>query len=233
MVTDKIINDSEAQARKLGNRIGLDPSTIEDMVQEALIAVVEASDRYTGESDAAFSTYSYAAVAGQLRKWLAARQYSVIPIPRRTGEGIARVEAVKARLSQELGREPRNREVAEELDMSLDEYEHIRAAQAFEPEQDSSTNSDHMLDPDYISFEDTLSDDTDYEELISELEMQECIDEAVGSLTDQEQIALGLLFGHDSALREVADHLGTSHEQVRRVKEKALNKLRARMPDEV
>ena len=50
MVTDKIINDSEAQARKLGNRIGLDPSTIEDMVQEALIAVVEASDRYTGES---------------------------------------------------------------------------------------------------------------------------------------------------------------------------------------
>lgn len=92
MVTDKIINDSEAQARKLGNRIGLDPSTIEDMVQEALIAVVEASDRYTGESDAAFSTYSYAAVAGQLRKWLAARQYSVIPIPRRTGEGIARVE---------------------------------------------------------------------------------------------------------------------------------------------
>ncbi len=131
MVTDKIINDSTAQARKLGNKIGMDPTTVEDMVQEALIAVVEAADRYTGESDAAFSTYSYAAVAGHLRKWLESRQYNVIPIPRRTGEGITRAEAVKGRLSQELGREPRNREVAEEMDMSIDEYESIRVAQAF------------------------------------------------------------------------------------------------------
>ncbi len=93
-----------------------------------------------------------------------------------------------------------------------------------------------MDDDDYDELIDTLpdtSDEANPEMMVEGIEFGETMMDALEQLPEDEREILELRFGladnNEWTLREVAEHLGISHEQVRKLEHKALQTLR-RLP---
>jgi RNA polymerase primary sigma factor len=128
---------------------------------------------------------------------------------------------------QELGREPTPSEIAEGMDISMEEVQktlsisqnHLSLDAPLTPGEDNKL-LDYLPDtqnpgPDADTFEHALS---------------ESIEEVLGTLKEREAKILRLYFGLDGpepmTLEEIGSLLGITRERVRQIKEKALTRLR-------
>lgn len=92
-------------------RAGLDP---EDLVQTGSIGLLKAIDRFDPGRGLQFSTYAVPVILGEIRRYLR-EQAGAVKVTR-GGQELARAaRQARARLAQELGREPTVREVAAAL----------------------------------------------------------------------------------------------------------------------
>lgn len=239
MVTDEIIENVTNQAYKFGMGLGLSEEDVADLTQEALLAVMEAQEGYDSDL-AAFNTFAYQRADFQMKKWASSRQYSVVPVPRALGELLNRARAAETRLQQVLLRQPTNAEIAAEIGLTLEAYEKARVEGEYEQADNSDDQGDPLFDDSVENFEDTVDGSgviPGPEPLNIVDETAELIERELGRLTEVEAACLVLLYGlrdnHQHTLREAGLALDLSHEMVRRHRDRALAKLRARLPAEV
>jgi RNA polymerase primary sigma factor len=130
-------------------------------------------------------------------------------------------------LLQELGREPTNEEIAEEMDLTEEEVAKTMSISQTHLSLDAplAPGEDNKL-LDYLP--DTYNPPPD--EQTFEKALTESIVEALASLKERESKILRLYFGLDGqepmTLEEIGALLGITRERVRQIKEKALSRLR-------
>ena len=239
MIDDGIIQSIGAQARKFAARLGLPEDEADDLAQEALQAVLEKASGFEGTNGAEFATYAHAVAERTMANWVLTRQNTAVPVARHVGTTARRAAAVTVRLQQELGREPRNREVAEAMGLTLDQYEAARLNAAYVMEEAAPAGAED--DEGYYEDAPEALDGTGVlpgpEEMAEAQETLDYIEAGIESLTASEQAILNALYGLEDgnprSLREVGEEIGISHEQVRKLELRAIRKLRHRMPDEL
>ena len=132
-------------------------------------------------------------------------------------------------LEQEFERPPTAAELAETLDMTLDEVKQSmknagRHVSMDAPLKDGDESSSNMYD--VLQTGDTPSPDTD---LMTESLRKE-IERSLRTLTPREADVVRLYFGlngeHPMTLEEIGERFDLTRERVRQIKEKALRKLR-------
>ena len=140
-------------------------------------------------------------------------------------QGSREITAAVREIEAEQGRDARDSEVAERLDMSLDEYHHVL--------QDASG---HQI----LSFEDLPTKENALEDglngkIAGPLEnlqrgnIKEIVANAIGSLPERERLVMSLYYDEELNLRETGEVLGVSESRVCQIHAQALIRLRARI----
>jgi RNA polymerase sigma-B factor len=216
----ELLRRYERLAFNLANRFADRGEAPEDLTQVALMAMFSALNSFDPSRGYQFSTYAVPTILGELKRHFRDRAWLVKP-SRRLQETYLAVHRAVDELEGDLGRPPTVAEVADYVDLPVEEVEEGltvaggRRGISFDAP---------VKGTDGVSLQEAIGgDDRD----LAYAEESVLVTQLLGSLRGVEREVLVLSFFGELPQREIAHRLGTTQMTVSRTMERALNKLRA------
>ncbi len=200
--------------------------SLSDLINEGNLGLIRAAHKFDETKGIKFISYAVWWIRQAILQALA-EQSRIVRVPLNRAGTLHRITRRSAALQQELGRDPTAAEVAEGMDIDVEEVEKTLAISQNHVSLDApmAPGEDNRL-LDYLA--DTQNPGPDAETF--ERALTQSIEEVLASLREREAKILRLYFGLDSpepmTLEEIGAQLGITRERVRQIKEKALSRLR-------
>lgn len=197
-----------------------------DLISEGNIGLMKAVERFDPAKGGKLSTYGSWWIKQSIKRALA-NQSKTIRLPVHLVDKISKMRRTAMRLQEELGREPTDEELGEELGITASRVTQMRMAAIRPASLDAPIG-----DEDSNNFAEVVQDesaDTPYEQL-EEKTVTRMLQEMVKTLDPREATILRARFGLDGGpqktLEEVGQKFGVTRERVRQIQNIALKKLR-------
>ncbi len=197
-----------------------------DLISEGNIGLMKAVERFDPAKGGKLSTYGSWWIKQSIKRALA-NQSKTIRLPVHLVDKISKMRRTAMRLQEELGREPTDDELGEELGITASRVAQMRMAAIRPASLDAPIG-----DEDSNNFAEVVQDesaDTPYEQL-EEKTVTRMLQEMVKTLDPREATILRARFGLDGGpqktLEEVGQKFGVTRERVRQIQNIALKKLR-------
>ena len=200
----------------------------EDLVSEGNRGLITAAHKFDPSRGARFSTYSAWWIKQAIRQAIA-EQARTVRVPIGTQINWRRIRKVAKELTEKLGREPTDEEVAAEAKLPVATIQRLRSSNQVEvhslnapvsgEESESGEFMEFVYDETAPGPDQELINLEDVEQLLALLE----------TLPEREKQVLRLRFGLDGepvrTLEEVGALIGCTNERVRQIQNQALRKL--------
>ncbi|MQY27506.1 RNA polymerase sigma factor SigF [Nocardia aurantia] len=220
-IIDRCLPLAEHIARRFAGR----GETFDDLLQVASLGLVQAVDRFDASRGSPFLAFAVPTIMGEVRRHFRDNTWSV-RVPRRTKEIQGSLSGVIEDLAQRLGRMPRAREIAAELDVDLTEVtQALIASNAYQTTSlEAVSGNDGENSP--LSLMEVLGEtDGSYEHIDKFLAVRPLL----AALPARERRVLTMRFFEYKTQSEIAEELGVSQMQVSRILSKTLDGLRERV----
>jgi len=199
-----------------------------DLVGYGVFGLVEAIERYDVERGVRFETYAATRIRGAILDGLRAADW----VPRSLRQKGREVEQAIARLEAQLGRPATDQEIAQELGMSLAEYD--RLAAELSSVALVSLDDVWLADPEeesHLRVLETVSDEAtaNPQEQLEEQELERAVAEAIDQLPERERQVVALYYREGLTLKEIGQVLGVTESRVCQIHAKAILRLRAHL----
>ena len=188
---------------------------IEDLIQIGMYGLVTAAQNYVVKEGVSFASYAGIRIRGEIVDHL--RRNS--NLCRTTIQMQQKYNASFEKLSRQLQREPKNSEIAKDMDLEASELDNW--------EQAFAANTHQSLDSVYDEFSIWFaSNDQSPEDELSDTELRENLVEALKTLPEREAMLVQLYYVEELNVYEIAEVLEITTGRVSQIKKSAISRLR-------
>lgn len=196
---------------------------VDDLIQSGMIGLIEAAKNFDGSKGASFETFAGIRIRGSMLDEMRRGDWTPRSVHRNArliAETIAELEALHSR-------DIKDSEVAEKLDISLDEYHHML----------SDISSGRIIGIEDLGIaEDVLvtAGDSDSDHLYENQAHESFhhdLAKTISSLPEREALVLSLYYNDELNLKEIGAVLNVSESRISQIHSQALVRLKARMQD--
>lgn len=213
--------------KRIVNRMAIHlPSTvdIEDLYNVGVIGLIQAIDRYDASRENKFLTYATHRIRGAVLSELRSRDF----LSRSNRRKIREMDHAYAMLEQQLGRDAEDHEVANVLQVDLDQFDAIKKLStisfiSFEEMGYSDANDKGRL----LKF--VTEDDMDALAIANLNELKQAMATAIDQLPEKEKMVLSLYYFDELNMKETGQVLNITESRVSQIHSQAIVRLRNKL----
>jgi RNA polymerase sigma factor for flagellar operon FliA len=193
---------------------------VDDLVQAGMVGLIEALAKYDASKGASFETYAGIRIRGAMLDEMRRGDWA----PRSVHRNSRRVTQAMQRVEHERGQTASDKEIAEVMGVSLEEYYKIlrdaASCRLFSFEQVNESDDTSILPS--IDYNDHG---------IEQTQLLEDLSDAMGSLPEREQLVMSLYYDEELNLKEIGAILEVSESRVSQILSQATHRVRSRVSD--
>ena len=226
---DGMLSQHATLVKKLAYQLKakLPPSVeLDDLIQAGMMGLLDAINRYEDIHGAQFETYAAQRIRGSMLDELRNTDW----LPRSMRKNMRDLETAISQLEQELGRPPAEKEVANKLKLSLDDYYDMLGdcsghQLVYYEDFHESDSGEHFLD--------RFKGDDSSDPLKGLLagDFRDALIEAIDGLPEREKILMGLYYEQELNLKEIGVVMNVSESRVSQLHSQAVARLRANLKE--
>lgn len=210
----KLVEDNAGLVWSIARRYfgrGVDP---DDLYQLGCLGFLKAIEGFDSGYGTQFSTYAVPKIAGEIRRFL--RDDGSVKVSRSLKERAATIKMTRQRLTSKWNREPTLSELANELNLSIEEIAEAETATA------SAESIHRECGEDGFTLEEVLTEGSAEDDIVERIALKE----AVSLLQEKERMVINLRYFRGLTQDKTARILGVSQVQISRIEKKAIQNLR-------
>jgi len=199
---------------------------LEDIVNEGVIALMDAIERFDFSKNVKFETFATIKVKGAMIDFIRKQDC----FPRRIKKAARTLADAESLISNALGRAPTQKELANHLDVEIEELEKMQlevySLNMYSFEQVVyESNSENILSKFFSNAEDTP------EQHLVDKELETKLAKGIMELKENEQIVISLHYKEQLKIKDIAQILKISDSRVSQIHSAALRKLKEIMQE--
>jgi RNA polymerase sigma factor for flagellar operon FliA len=195
----------------------------EDLVQNGMIGLLDAMERFQEGFGAQFETYASQRVRGAMLDGLRENDW----LPRSLRRELRRIEGAISQLEHEHGRAPSERELAEALGMTLPDYQRTlqdaRGHQLVYFDDFAGEGDEDFLERHFTD------NDADPANILEDRNTKEMLVKAIEHLPERERLMMALYYEQELNLREIGEVMGVTESRVCQLHSQAIARLRSQV----
>lgn len=196
---------------------------IDDIVNEGIITLMSAVDKYDPEKGTKFETYASKRIRGMIIDLARRQDWLPRSVRRRSRE----IDQAVNELCGTLGRFPSEQEIADKMGIGLEKYQEDLASTALSGIVSLEAIFERRGEGDTGVFLTDGDAGNQPEERLQRRELREKLVEGIRSLRENEQLVLSLYYEKGLNMRGIAQVLDVSEPRVSQIHSRAIQKLRA------
>ena len=192
----------------------------DDLVQSGLVGLLEAAERYSPVEGVPFEAYVLPRIRGAMMDSLRRNDWC----PRNVRKLGREMREVRARLQQELGREPHEQEVADASGLSLDECRRTTM----------SLDSAGLISLDLLLESGESGLPLEHDRALSPVMGQRrhrALVDALKQLPEREQLIMSLYYDEELNQKEIAKVMDLTEARISQLRSKAVKSLRKKLSE--
>lgn len=228
---DKLLAEYAPLVRYTAQRVSMNlPKSVElgDLIGSGVFGLIKAVEKFEPEMGYKFETFATHKIRGAILDELRKLDW----VPRSIRQKSKNVQVTIAKLENRLGRVPYDDEVADELGMSMREYEGLLGEVA--PATIVSLEEklpDRGGESKTVSLIDTIEDPNGSNPLkdLGYQEVKRILKETISELPEKEKLVIALYHYEELTLKEIGKVLGITESRISQIHSKTILKLRGRL----
>ena len=221
---DRMINSNLRLVVSVARKYQGHGLSLGDLVQEGMLGLIRATEKFDWRRGFKFSTYATLWIRQAIQRGLE-NSSRTIRLPVHIAQRERKINRTERELATKLGREPTEEELAEAVELPIDQVIEIRKAARPLTSLDQPVGDDGET-----AFGDLLASNApNPEDEVVQDAGTSAVQRAVDALPERERDVVELRFGlggrEPTPLRETGRRLGISAERVRQIEEDALERL--------
>ena len=208
---------------RLAAKLPIDMADKEDLVNVGIMGLMSALEKYDKTRNVQFETYASFRIRGAVLDELRAKDW----VPRATRSKDNKLENAMATLEKKLGRAPTEEEIAQQLNIPLEEYFKL-----LDEARCISLISTEDLPPDYLerySREDIVEEISAGNplNLLVNMEIKDKLKKAIDRLPEKERLVLSLYYFEELTMKETGRVMELTESRVCQLHAQAVTRLKS------
>jgi len=204
--------------------------SMEDLISSGIIGLIDAVQKFDASKNINFKTYAEFRIKGAMLDELRSLDW----IPRSVRKKIHLIEEAYAKLQRTLGRPAEAEEVAEYLDLELEDFYKLLdetktvSVVALEEGRKSAGGHGGYMEQEILEI---IQDDNARDSLLAAhfSGLQEVLEEAIESLPDKEKLMISLYYYEELTMKEIGQIMGYTESRISQLHTQAMYRLKHKL----